>query len=394
MEPGQFRDRPSHSGVALRLALVAPPYLPVPPPAYGGIERVVAMLAEGLVARGHEVTVFAGPGSRTRARLVVPLEAAPLLGDPASAADDQYHTAAAFLAAGQFDLVHDHTSLGPVLGAMLYPRVPVVHTLHGPWTGPAKRLFRLLDGRVHLVAISDAQRRANLAVHYSGMIYNGVDLAAHPFRAKKERFLVYVGRVSPEKRPELAIDIARLAGLPLTMVVKRSEPAERAYWDAVVAPRLGSDVEVLDQPPHDVKVDVVGRAQAMVFPIDWPEPFGLVMTESMACGTPVIARPMGAAPEVIEDGVTGFLRSTIEGMAEAATEARGLSPHACRASAERRFSADVMVDAYERLFRAITGTGTGAAEERVPFAAGLADDRSGVVDQGHLGPVYELPAAG
>ncbi len=391
MDQGQFPDGRLPRGASLRIALVAPPFLPVPPPGYGGIERVVAMLAEGLVARGHEVTVFAGPGSRTRARLVVPLEAAPLLGDPASAADDLYHTAAAFVTAGQFDLVHDHTSLGPVLGAMLHPRVPVVHTLHGPWTTPSRRLFRLLDGRVHLVAISDAQRRANLAVRYSGVIYNGVDLAAHPFRAKKERFLVYVGRVSPEKRPELAIDIARLAGLPLTMIVKRSEPAEQAYWDDVVAPRLGSDVEVLDQPPHDVKVDVIGRAQAMVFPIDWPEPFGLVMTESMACGTPVIARPLGAAPEVVEDGVTGFLRSTIEGMAEAVTEARQLSPYACRARAERRFSAEVMVSSYERLYRSISASG---AVERASLTTGHPHDQpEGVVDR-HLGSVLGLPATG
>ena len=391
MRPGQFQDRRLPGGAALRIALVAPPFLPVPPPAYGGIERVVAILADGLVARGHEVTLFAAPGSRTRARLVAPLEAAPLLGDPASAADDHFHTAAAFVTAEQFDLVHDHTSVGPMLGAMLHPRVPVVHTLHGPWTAHSRRLFGLVDGRVHLVAISDAQRRGNPGVHYSAMIYNGVDLAAHPFRAKKGRFLVYVGRVSPEKRPELAIDIARRAGLPLTMIVKRSEPAERAYWDDVVAPRLDSDVEVLDQPPHDVKVDVIGRAQAMVFPIDWPEPFGLVMTESMACGTPVVARPLGAAPEVVEEGVTGFLRSTIEGMAEAVADAGRLSPHACRARAERLFSADAMVDAYERLYRTVTGIG---ADERAPFAAGPADARLGAVAHGRLGPVLELPAAG
>jgi glycosyltransferase involved in cell wall biosynthesis len=391
VEHAPFQGRRLRAGASLRIALVAPPFLPVPPPAYGGIERVVAMLADGLVARGHEVTLFAGPGSRTRARLVVPLDAAPLLGDPASSADEQYHAAAAFVAAEQFDLVHDHTSLGPLLGAMLYPRVPVVHTLHGPWTAPSKRLLGLLDGRVHFVAISDAQRRANLAVRYSGMIYNGVDLAAHPFRAKKERFLVYVGRVSPEKRPELAIDIARLAGLPLTMIVKRSEPAEQAYWDHVVLPRLGADVEVLDQPPHDVKVDVIGRAQAMIFPIDWPEPFGLVMTESMACGTPVVARPLGAAPEVVEEGVTGFLRSTIAGMAEAVGEARRLSPYACRARAERLFSADVMVDSYERLYRTIAGI---RADERAPSTDGLADGEPGAVAHGRLGPVLGLPAAG
>ncbi|MDA8313373.1 MAG: glycosyltransferase family 4 protein [Actinomycetota bacterium] len=340
---------------ALRVALVAPPFIPVPPPGYGGIERVVAVLADGLVARGHDVTVFAAPGSSTRARLVTPLTSAPLLGDPASAADEQFHVVSAYLQAEQFDVVHDHTGLGPALGAMLHGRASVLHTLHGPWTTLSRRWFGLLNGRVHLVAISHAQRWANPGLRYAGVVYNGIDLGAHPFRAKKEDFLVYVGRVSPEKRPELAIDIARRAGLPLVMVVKRSEPAERAYWDQVVAPRLGGDVEVLDQPPQDVKVDVIGRARAMVFPIDWPEPFGLVMVEAMACGTPVIARPLGAAPEVVEEGVTGFLRSTIEGMADAVADAGALSPQDCRARAERWFSADAMVGAYERLYRSIAG---------------------------------------
>jgi glycosyltransferase involved in cell wall biosynthesis len=338
---------------ALRVGLVAPPFLPVPPPGYGGIERVVAVLAEGLVARGHDVTVFGAPGSTTHARLVTPLDSAPMLGDPASAADDLFHTASAFLSAERFDLVHDHTGLGPVFGAMLHGRVHVLHTLHGPWTSLSKRLFGLLNGRVHLVAISYAQRRANPGLRYAGVVYNGIDLDAHPFREKKEEFLVYVGRVSPEKRPELAVDIASRAGLPLVMIVKRSEPMEQAYWEEVVAPRLGDHVKVLDLPPQEVKVEVIGRAKAMLFPIDWPEPFGLVMAEAMACGTPVIARPFGAAPEVVEEGVTGFLRSTVEEMADAVADVGRLSPGDCRARVERWFSGDAMVDAYEYLYRTI-----------------------------------------
>lgn len=378
---------PSHG--ALRVALVAPPFLPVPPPGYGGIERVVGVLADGLVDRGHDVTVFAAPGSTTRAHLVAPLDAAPLLGDPASVADDVFHTASAFLSAERFDVVHDHTGLGPVLGAMLYGRVPVIHTLHGPWTPLSRRLFALVNGRLHLVAISHAQRRENASLQYAGVVYNGVDLATHPFQPRKEPFLVYVGRVSPEKRPELAIDIARRAGLPLVMVVKRSEPAEQAYWEQVVAPRLGDDVEVLDQPPNEVKVDVMGRAQALVFPIDWPEPFGLVMTEAMACGTPIIARPLGSAPEVIEDGVTGYLCSTIDGMAEAVTVAGRLSPRACRARVERWFSADAMVDGYERLYRTITGS---EDDERAPRerTTAIAEPH----DRRHLGSRAGLPFAG
>ena len=389
--PDPGRDPGRGSTQSLRVALVAPPYLTVPPQGYGGIERIVALLADELVARGHDVTVFAAPGSSTRARLVVPLETAPLLGDPASAPDELFHTASAFLSAGDFDIVHDHTGLGPALGAMLGGRVPVVHTLHGPWTPLSRRLFGLLDTRVHLVAISEAQRRANPSLRYAGVVYNGIDLDAHPCRKEKEEFLVYVGRVSPEKRPELAIDIARRAGLPLTMIVKRSEPGELAYWDDVVAPRLGADVEVLDQPPHKVKVDAIGRARAMLFPIDWPEPFGLVMAEAMACGTPVIARPLGAAPDVVEDGVTGFLRSTVDGMAEAVFDTAALSPEACRARAERLFSATAMVDGYERLYRRIVQRG------KVPEEPAIGTAVAGVERlDGHrrIPSVVQLPTAG
>lgn len=338
----------------LRVALIAPPFIPVPPPGYGGIERVVALLADGLTARGHDVALFAAPGSRTTARLVSPLSAAPLLGDPASVADELYHTTAAYLSAEHFDVVHDHTAFGPALGAVLGAPIPVVHTLHGPWTTHSRHLYSLVREHVHFVAISQAQRAANPSLPYAGVVYNGVDLGAHPLVEKKEDFLVYVGRVGSEKRPELAIDIARRAKRRLVMIVKRSEPAELAYWQEVVAPRLGSDVEVLDQPPHHVKVDLVGRATAVLFPIDWPEPFGLVMTEAMACGTPVIARPLGAAPEVVAEGVTGFLRTSVTDMADAVADAKRLSPRACRHRAAQLFSADAMVGAYERTYLALS----------------------------------------
>lgn len=337
----------------LRIGVIAPPYFPVPPNGYGGTERVVAATVEGLVAVGHRVTLFAAAGSKTAARLVTPLDAAPRLGELASVADEQFHAASAYLGAASFDVIHDHTGTGPALGAMLDRGTPVVHTLHGPWTPSSRRLLGLLQHRLHLVAISRAQQDANPAVRYAGVVYNGVDLADYPFNAAKEDFLVFVGRVSPEKRPEVAIEVARRAGLPLVMVIKRSEPAEVAYWDEVVAPLLHSGVEVLEEPPHEVKVDVVGRARAMLFPIDWPEPFGLVMPETMACGTPVIARPLGAAPEVIVDGVTGFLCNTTDEMVEAVASAAKISPQDCRAHVARNFSAETMVAGYERVYRAV-----------------------------------------
>jgi glycosyltransferase involved in cell wall biosynthesis len=184
------------------------------------------------------------------------------------------------------------------------------------------------------------------------MVHNGIDLAAHPFHPVKEDFLIFVGRISPEKRPEVAIEVAREAKLPLVMVIKRSEPAERAYFDEFVAPLLGDDVTVLDQPPHQVKVDLLGRARALLFPIDWPEPFGLVMTEAMACGTPVITRPLGAAPEIVSHGMTGFLCVSQSQMVDAVAAASKLRPLDCRARVEDQFSARSMVAGYEALYHA------------------------------------------
>jgi glycosyltransferase involved in cell wall biosynthesis len=231
---------------------VAPPWLTVPPQGYGGTERVVALLADGLVANGHDVTLFAANGSRTTARLVSPLAVAPpIIG---SAPDDEvFHTLSAFLAHDEFDVIHDHTGLGPAFGAFLLGGPPVVHTLHGPWTPAVRRKLGLVHDRAHLVAISHAQRRANPDVRYAGVVHNGVDLDAHPCCETKEDFLVFLGRISPEKAPEVAVEVARRAGLPLTMIVKRSEPAEWEYWEQVVAPHLDDNVTVIEQPPHEVK---------------------------------------------------------------------------------------------------------------------------------------------
>jgi glycosyltransferase involved in cell wall biosynthesis len=335
----------------LRIGMVAPAWLPVPPVGYGGIERVVAVLVDGLVDAGHDVTLFAASGSVTRARLVTPLERTPPLGDPASMSDDLFHTTSAFIHSGEFDIVHDHTGMGPALGAMLGDRIPVVHTLHGPWTVFSRRLLRLVNDRIHVVAISHAQAATNSQLHYAGVVHNGIDLSLHPFQTDKEDFLVFIGRISPEKRPEVAVEVAREAKLPLVMIIKRNEPAERAYWDEFVVPLLHDDVTVLDQPPHEVKVDVLGRARAMLFPIDWPEPFGLVMTEAMACGTPVITRPLGAAPEVVRDGVTGILCDTQSDMVAAVSAVSDLKPQDCRSLVEEEFSARSMVNGYGNIYR-------------------------------------------
>ena len=334
----------------MRIAEIAPPWFTVPPQHYGGVELVVALLADGLVSGGHDVTLFASGGSSTKAEIVSPLDDPP---DPSLLGNvwfDAFHALSAYLDAGSFDVIHDHSGIvGPSLAAVLGGRPPVVHTLHGPWTEPTRRYYSLIDERVHLVAISDTQRRDNPALRYAATVHNGIDLDAYPLRMAKDDFLVYVGRANPDKGPTRAIEVARRAGLPLAMIVKKAEPFERSYWDEIVVPMLTDDVEVYEAVPHEVKVDLLSRAHAMVFPIDWAEPFGLVMIESMACGTPVVSCPAGAAVEVVVDGRTGYLRESIDDLVEAVHMVDRCDPVECRQHVADHFTADRMVGAYEQL---------------------------------------------
>jgi glycosyltransferase involved in cell wall biosynthesis len=277
--------------MVMRIAQIAPPWFEVPPAGYGGIELVVDVLARGLQARGHEVTLFAPEGSRSDADVVSPLPAAGprRIGDPWF---ELYHTLSAFLRADEFDLVHDHTFLGPALATVNGHRQPVVHTLHGPWGGRARVFYELVHEHVHLVAISRAQRRANGEVRYAATVPNGIELQRYPLASgPREDFLVYIGRSNRDKAPELAVELAHRAGLPIKLVVKRSEDAEREHWRREVEPQLDGSEEVLGEVGHEEKVELLRRGRAFVFPIRWEEPFGLVMIEAMACGMPVLATP-------------------------------------------------------------------------------------------------------
>lgn len=229
----------------------------------------------------------------------------------------------------------------------------MVHTVHGPLHDRARRHYRLIHEAVHLVAISESQRRLAPEIRFAGVVHNAVDLQAYPEGTLKEDFLLFVGRTSPEKGPEVAVEVARRAGLPLVMVVKKAAPEERDHWDRHVAPLLNGDIEVLESVGHEDKVDLFGRARATLFPIGWEEPFGLVMIESMACGTPVLAFPRGAAPEVVEHGVTGFLCRDADEMVRLMPRVEDLAPERCRAWVKERFSSDSMVAEYEKIFRSV-----------------------------------------
>lgn len=343
----------------MRIAQIAPIWYAVPPPAYGGSELVVSLLTEGLVERGHDVTLFTVGGSTSAANMVEVLPEAPdpgLLGAPWYVACwyEMHQAAVAMLDGGEFDVVHSHTHLAPLLGAMRADP-PLVHTVHVPWTEEAMRVYRIIGDRIHVIAISEAARACFPDGRFAGVVHNGIEVDRYPLTTQKDGSLIFIGRSNPDKGVLPALEIARAVDRPITMIVKRSEEHEHEYWDEVIAPRLGGDVEVLEGVDHETKVERLGRASAFVFPLQWPEPFGLVMVEAMACGTPAVVRPFGAAPEVVEDGTTGYVRNSFDELVDATRRvlAGDIDPARCRKRVEERFSSDVMVRAYEEVYERV-----------------------------------------
>ena len=340
----------------MRIALIAPPWYPIPPSGYGGIEWVVALLADGLTDRGHDVTLFAPPGSDTKARLVSPLDEEPprdAIGDPWYEAS---HVVSVYDHGDEFDILHDHTGpVGVAVGAL--SNCPTIHTLHGPFTEQAQMLYSRVARQHWFVAISESQRSmAPENLRWAGVVYNGIPMDHYPFREDKDDFVFFIGRADEEKAPHLAIEAARRAGRRLVMCVTTKNERERDYWEAMVEPIVGDDVEVYGECPQDQKTDLLVRAAAVLFPIQWPEPFGLVMTEAMACGTPVVAWRNGSVAEVVADGETGFIVGSAEEMAAAIGRVGDLDPRAMRSRVEERFSAEAMLAGYEGAYeRALRG---------------------------------------
>jgi glycosyltransferase involved in cell wall biosynthesis len=324
-------------------------WFPVPPTGYGGIEWIVHLLADGLVDAGVDVTLFASGDSRTKARLESVFDEAPSEWIGHTFWELQ-HAAHCLEQAteGRFDIVHDHSGLLALALGALEP-VPFVHTVHGPLDGEAGDLYESvcrMAPRAHLVSVTDAQRRPKLELPWLATCPNALDLDLYPFHAGNDGYLLFLGRMNPDKGAHRAIEVARAAGLPLRLAGKCREPFELAYFDARVRPGLGDDVEYLGEVSHVEKVALLQHARATIFPIDWEEPFGLVMIESLACGTPVIATRRGSVPEVLDDGVTGIIVDDHREMVDALDRADALDPHVLRRTAEERFSPQRMVDAH------------------------------------------------
>jgi glycosyltransferase involved in cell wall biosynthesis len=351
----------------VRIAQIAPLYESVPPQGYGGTERVVAALCDGLTARGHEVVLFAASSSETRATLEP--YGAPLrqrmsrqeLDDVAPhlhlrLLEDVYRQAEGF------DVVHSHVDVWTLPFTQL-AQTPSVITLHGRLDIDQVRCVLPLYPDVSIVSISDHQRLplAGIDVRWAATVYNGLDLSAYGSSGvERGEHLAFLGRICHEKRPDLAIEVARRTGRSLQLAAK-VDPTDVAYHQSTIEPLLGDGVEFLGEIDEGRKAGFLAGAAATLFPSDWPEPFGLVMIESMAAGTPVIALRRGSVPEVVAHGVSGFICDDVDGMVEAVGRLDEIDPEECRRQAAR-FGVEAMCDGYERVYASvIPGTRTAVA---------------------------------
>ncbi|HXA54108.1 MAG TPA: glycosyltransferase family 4 protein [Solirubrobacteraceae bacterium] len=338
--------------------MLAPPWISVPPPGYGGVESVVGVLTDALVGCGHAVTLFCAPGSRSSARVVPLLEES----HPEEIERSLYevdHVARAFeeidLAAYEerFDVVHDHCGFTALAMADRLD-TPFVHTLHGQFTPSTAAFYARHGHKAALVGISRAQlASAPAGMEPVGAIPNPIDVRAWPLRERKDDYLLWIGRMTAEKGPHRAIVAARAADVPLVLAGV-IQPGQQAFFDREVAPHIdGERVRFLGEIGGSAKLAAFAGARALLMPIRWEEPFGMVMVEALACGTPVIAFPEGAARELVCDGRTGFLVADEQAMGAAIGRLPRIAPRDCRAWVAEHCGVDVVAAAYERTYRSV-----------------------------------------
>jgi glycosyltransferase involved in cell wall biosynthesis len=340
----------------MRIAMLAPPWIPVPAPGYGGIEEVVRLLCDGLVDRGHEVTLFAPPTSTSPAQ-VEPLLDAPHPDEIERSLFEVDHVARAFAAIDEqartdepFDVVHDHCGFGALAMADRLD-TPLVHTLHGPFDADATAFYRAHGGKGTIVAISHAQLAdAPAVLQDSAVVHNPLNFDEWTLSTRPGEHVLWIGRMAPIKGPHRAIAAAREAGVPLVLAGP-VQPGQEEYFAREVEPAIDGDrVRYAGELHGPDKAQAYGEARAVLMPIRWAEPFGLVMTEAMACGTPVIAFREGAAPEVVSEGVTGWIVDDEHEMAAAIGRADEIDRAACREHAERNFGLHAALDGYEAVY--------------------------------------------
>jgi glycosyltransferase involved in cell wall biosynthesis len=355
----------------LRVAMLAPPWIPVPPPGYGGIEEVVALLCDALVRRGHHVELFCAPGSRSQAKVrpLLPrahpesIERSLIEADHVARAFAAFDTAAA--TGSPFDVVHDHCGFTPLAMADRLA-LPLIHTVHGPFDDDTTVYYSYNGPKGAVVCISHSQASmapADLPV--TGVVHNPIDVDAWPVGRHKQDYLLWLGRFVAEKGPQRAIRVAQMARRPLVLA-GTVQPRHERFFATEIEPHIdGDQVRYVGEVGGARKQQLFADAFAFLMPIRWPEPFGMVMVESLAAGTPVLAFDQGAAPEIVENGRNGFLVRDEEQMAAVVDDAGRLDPMECRRSAER-FSPDRVAARYEQMYEAAIAAGS---ERRRPGGA-------------------------
>jgi glycosyltransferase involved in cell wall biosynthesis len=353
----------------MRIGMIAPPWTPIPPTLYGGIELVVDQLCRGLADAGHDVRLFATGDS------TCPVPTEWVLAEAEGhrigmAVPEIRHVIAAYEALKDCDVIHDHTVMGPFY-AERYRSLPVATTIHGPFNEELSALYRATADRVPLICISHAQRRVAPEIPVARVIHHGVEATDFPVGDGRGDgdgpFVLFLGRMADDKGAHRAIDVARKAGMRILLAAKMREPWEVRYFTEEVEPLLGSDAAYLGEVSHARKLELLAAATALVFPIRWNEPFGMVMLEAMACGTPVVAFPEGAAPEVVDHGTTGFLCDDESAMVDALGRITSIDRAACRLAVEGYFSTNRMVAEHVELYEAMAAgrAGSGRPAEAV-----------------------------
>lgn len=342
----------------MRIAQIAPVIESVPPKKYGGTERVVSVLTEGLVARGHEVTLFASGDSTTSAKLSAvcdqALRQAGISDDRTRNGLSLMHIGHAYQHAHEFDIIHDHCGVFSMPTAQICA-TPVVQTMHGAFFNHNRALFRELN-RPFTVTISQDQAKAADSLHSLGTIYNGLPLDSYPFSATQDGYLLYVGRITPLKGTHIAVRVAKAAGMPLVLAAKL-EPKEEEFFAREVEPYLNDHIRWIGEVTESERNQLMSKAYAFMHPGLWREPFGLTLIEAMACGCPVIAFNRGSIPEIIEHGRSGFIVNSLNHMVRTLPDVKKLDRAYCRTYAIEHFGADRMVSEYEKLYQRILAGG-------------------------------------
>jgi glycosyltransferase involved in cell wall biosynthesis len=339
----------------LSVAVLAPPWFAVPPRRYGGTEAIVSLLVDGLVREGHDVTLFASGDSGTSASLVSTFPEA-RSDDLGLTQPELLHALTCVREADRYDVISDHTgALGLALSNLT--STPFLSTVHGTLAGEAGELYRRVcevTPGAALVSLTESHRGTAVDLPWVATIPNAIELDDHPLRATRGGdYLFWLGRMSVDKGPVTAIEVARAAGMPMLLAGKLRGAAELEYFEEEVRPLLGRGIEYVGEIDAQERVRLLHGAHALVNPIAWNEPFGLVMVEAMACGVPVIATPRGSVPEIVVDGQTGWISATVDGMAAAVERCDEIDPRECRAVAEFYYSPQRMMADYVDAFHSV-----------------------------------------